>query len=325
MNMTPFVTLHEELTGEKEDRLANAKGALTFGNAFLDDALIGLFKNDLMVIAGRSGQGKSELAIHISLANALAGKRVYHLALEAEKKEIPRRMLFKQMAREFYAANMYPQIRPNYLQWYAGRQEDLLAPYYQKAADSLKAYDNLKIFYRGSEFGMKEIKTIFASIKGQADLLCLDHLHYVDASDENENRAYKEIVKDIRDLALLHNIPVILVAHVRKRDQRNPNPLPDLEDIHGSSDIFKIATKAVIIAPARDQTVVAGTKAYRFPTYVRLAKCRLDGSLQWFCGLTTFDMSKGEYDPSYVVGNFNHDGEWQNAPEKPFWAKRAKV
>lgn len=325
VNLSPFVKLHEELEGEREERLKNAEGAVSFGMSFLDDAMLGLFKNDLMLITARAGAGKSEIATHISLTNALQGRRVYHLALEAEKREITRRMLFKVMAREFYKSGpMYSPQKPNYLHWYAGRQEKLLEPYYAKAAEHLKAYHNLDIYYRGSEFGLKDIKSIFASIKGKADLLTLDHLHYVDAMSENENMAYKEIVKDIRDLALIYNIPVILVAHIRKADRRNPIPVPDLEDIHGTSDIFKIATKAVSIAPAKEHSVTAGTKTYRFPTYVRLAKCRLDGSLQWYCGLTTFDMSKGEYDPQYTLGNFNSAGEWQDETEKPFWAVRAK-
>lgn len=324
MNLSPFTTLYDEMSGEREERIANAKSPLSFGISFLDDSFLGIMKNDLVLLAGRSGQGKSEIALHISLTNALMGKRVYHLALEAERREIARRMLYKNLAREHYADVFRGNARPNYLHWYAGKQEELLSPYYDNAAANLAKYSNLKIFYRGSEFGLKELKMIFASIKGQADLLVLDHLHYMDFSDENENRAHKEAVKEIRDLALLHGIPVVLVAHVRKADRRNPVPVPDMEDIHGSSDIFKIATKAITIAPAKDQAVSEGTKTFRFPTYIRLAKCRQDGSLQWFCGLTSFDMSRGDYDETYVVGNFNSKGEWVTATEKPFWARRSK-
>lgn len=324
MSLSPFVTLSEELNGEREERLLNAENPLTFGISFLDDSLLGVFKNDLVLIAGRSGQGKSEVALHVSLTNAAKGKRVYHLALEAEKREIARRMLYKAMAREFYSALVRPAGRPNYLHWYAGKQEQLLEPFYEKAKQKLSNYNNLQVFYRGAEFGLKELRMIFASIKGRADLLVLDHLHYMDFADENENRAHRDAVKEIRDLALLHNVPVILVAHIRKADRRNPIPVPDMEDIHGSSDIFKIATKAITMAPAKDQDVQGGTKTFRFPTYFRLAKCRQDGGLQWFCGLTSFDMSKGSYDENYVIGNFNGEGKWQTATETPFWAKRAK-
>jgi replicative DNA helicase len=324
VNLSQFVSLQEELHGEREERLENAKDPLTFGIPFLDEAFPGIFKNDLVLVAGRSGQGKSEIALHVALTNAVKGKRVVLLALEHERREVARRMLYKEMAKEFYRAIIRPGGRPNYLHWYAGKQETLLSPYYEKAARTLSAYSNLKVFYRGQDFGLKELRMIFASIKGQADLLVLDHLHYMDFADDNENRAHKEAVKEIRNLALIHGIPVILVAHIRKADRRNPNPLPDMEDIHGSSDIFKIATKAIIIAPAKDQDVQPGTKTFRFPTYFRLAKCRQDGGLQWFCGLSSFDMSKGQYDEHYVIGNFNQKGEWQTATEKPFWAVSAR-
>lgn len=322
MNLSPFVSPAEELSGEREERLRNAENLIQFGVPFLDDAMIGIGKNDLVVIAARSGAGKSELATHVALTNALKRKRVYFLALEAERREIPRRMLFKIMARKFYANRAFNQgERPNYHHWYMGRQEALFAPYYEAAAAELKSFDTLKVFYRGAEFGLTQLHSIFATIKGEADLLVLDHLHYVDFADDNENRAHKEAVKEIRDLALLHGIPVILVAHIRKADRRNPNPVPDLEDIHGSSDIFKIATKAVIIAPARDQAVQPGSKTHRFPTYMRTAKCRQDGSLQWFCAVTAFDLSRGEYEPRYALGNHNAKGEWITLEEAPFWAK----
>lgn len=324
LNLSPFVTPAEELLGEREERITNAQNVIEFGVPFLDDSLLGIGKNDLVLIAARSGNGKSELATHVSLFNALKGKRVYHLALEAERREISRRMLFKRLAKKFYEDRSTLEERPNYHHWYMGKQEKLLSKFYDDAAADLKQYTNLKIYYRGTDFGTKELNGIFASIKNQADLLVLDHLHYMDFADENENKAHKQAVKEIRDMALLHNIPVILVAHIRKGDRRNPNPVPDMEDIHGSSDIFKIATKAIIIAPAKDQEVTPGTKSRRFATYMRVAKCRQDGSLPWFCGLTVFDISKSEYDDVYSLGNHNEKGVWVPLSERPFWAKRAK-
>ncbi len=326
INLTPFQTMSEQLKGEAEERLANAAQSCSFGISFLDDALKGIFKNDLILLAGRSGQGKSEIALHISLTNAMKGKRVFHLALEAEPKEIARRMLFKKMAKLFYANRFVSNQdqRPSYISWYAGEQEELLGPFHEKASKELENYTSLKIFYRGEDFGLKELEQIFMSIKGQADLLCLDHLHYLDLADENENRAHKEAVKLIRNLALTHGIPVLLVAHIRKADRRNPSPVPDLEDVHGSSDVFKIATKAIMIAPAKDQAVSQETKAFRFPTYFRIAKCRQDGSLGWFAGLTSFDISRGEYDEHYVLGEFAPDGGFVQITQKPFWAKGAK-
>lgn len=323
MNLTPFVTPAEEMKGEREERLANAERVIKFGVPFLDDALLGIAKNDLVLIAARSGNGKSELATHISLVNAMEGKTVYHLALEAERREITRRMLYKRMSKRFYEQVVRTGGKPNYLHWYMGKQEAMLGHLHESAAEDLENYSSLKIYYRGTDFGMKELSDIFASIKGKADLLTLDHLHYVDFADENENRAHKQAVKEIRDLALLHSIPVILVAHIRKTDRRFAMPVPDLEDIHGSSDIFKIATKAIMIAPAKDQDVLPGTSTYRFPTYMRIVKCRQDGSLPWFTGLTAFDISTGEYDAKYELGSHDGEGRWKRSPEKPFWAVRA--
>ena len=320
MNLSPFTTFTEELVGECEERLAQAARMCTFGISYLDDALYGILPNDLIVLAGRSGGGKSEIAIHISMINALKGKRVFHLALEAEKREMTRRALFKALARDFYSRRAFVSERPNYLAWLTGRQEHLFEKYGAEITSQLAKFENLKLFYRGTDFGTKELSMIFSSVKNQADLLVLDHLHYVDIPDDNENKAYKEMVKEIRNLALYYGIPVILVAHIRKADRKNPNPVPDLEDIHGSSDIFKIATKVITIAPARELRL----DPHRFPTFLKIAKCRQDGSLQFVTGLSVFDLSRGEYEETYKLGNHNYKGEWELIEVHPHWARRAK-
>lgn len=319
-----FSSLTEQLDGEREERIKNAKDRLSFGISFLDDALVGIFKNDLVLLAGRSGQGKSEVALHISLTNAKSGKRVVHLALEAEPREVGRRMLFKLMARKFYSARPMSERKPSYIRWYAGEQEDLLAPYYESSVKELRSFEKLSVLYRGVDFGLDQLRQIFVAKKGEADLVVCDHLHYFDYQDENENRAHKEIVKTINELAKEYSVPVVLVSHIRKSDKRYSSPVPDLEDIHGSSDIFKIATKAIFIAPAKDQMVTPETKTHRFPTYFRIGKCRQDGSLNWFIGLTSFDVSKGDYDQEYVLGEFNQKNEFVRIEKKPFWAKGAR-
>jgi replicative DNA helicase len=323
-NYGPFKKTYGELENEEEERIKNASDRCFFGVSYLDDAMGGIIKNDLIVLAGRSGQGKSELAIHIALQNARNKKRVMYLALEAEPKEISRRLFFKALAREYYKAPPAQTLsdeRPSYLRWYIGEQQDLLKNYTKKAAEELKGLDTLRIFYRGKDFGMAEINMVFASAKNETDLLILDHLHYLDLEDENENKAYKNAVKEIRDLALLHGIPVILVAHVRKIDRRATSPIPDVDDIMGSSDIFKIATKVLMIAPVAERNDAA---PHKLPTYLKIGKCRLDGSLAKYTGFINFDISTATYDDKYVIGFHNFKGEWEEIKTVPGWARGAK-
>lgn len=323
-NYGPFKKVWGELQNEEEERLKNAEDRCYFGVSYLDDAMRGIVKNDLIVLAGRSGQGKSELAIHIALHNARNRKRVMYLALEAEPKEISRRLFFKSLAREYYKsppAQTLSDARPNYLRWYLGEQDSLLKNYVTKAKEEVKDLDTLRIFYRGKDFGMPEINMAFASAKQSTDLLILDHLHYLDLDDENENKAYKAAVKEIRDLALLYGIPVILVAHIRKVDKRATSPIPDVDDIMGSSDIFKIATKVLMIAPVGEKNEAA---PHKLPTYLKIGKCRLDGSVTRYTGFINFDISTATYDENYIIGRHNGSGEWEETKMLPAWAERAK-
>lgn len=318
-NISQYTTLFQEAWEEREHREKDSKEKLSFGVSYLDDALIGICKKDLVVIAGRSGQGKSELALHISMTNALAGKKVVHIALEAEKYEVTRRMLFKKLAKDFYEdKTRFTKEKPNYARWYDYQQESIIERYYNDALTELKKADGLKILYRPEEFGLQQLSTVFATFKnGDADLIVLDHLHYMDiADDARENTAYNEIIKTVRNLALSYSIPVVCVAHIRKKAFGDKNIVPEMEEIHGSSDIYKVATKVVTIAPG-DSTGIDHTS---FPTYMKACKNRSNGAVTRYIGLTIFNIAECAYNETYMVGK-QINSEFIPETIPPDWAK----
>lgn len=321
MSFEFFETLSDGFKRSKQVREENKKFLLSFGIPFLDHALGGILKSDVILLAGRSGQGKSEMATHISMSNAARGKIVYHFALEAEKDELANRIGYKALVRQLYGSKTYSQTRPNFLEWILGRQEGLLGPFELAAEKELEGLSGLRVVYRGDSFTIDDFEKCLMSAKHDADLIVLDHLHYLDFDDENENRAYKRIVKKIRSLALDYNKPIVLVAHVRKQDRRLRELVPSIEDIHGSSDIYKIATKALSIAPAFDYEIADG-KSYRFPTYIKAGKVRHDGSRARYCGLVVFNAKENSYENKYKIGQLSPAGDiWSETPvqDRPFW------
>ena len=79
------------------------------------------------------------------------------------------------------------------------------------------------------------------------DLIVVDHLHYVDGDDdENEHKSLGDTVKAIRDVSLRIGRPIVLIAHLRKRDARAKQLVATLDDFHGSSNVVKICTQAII-------------------------------------------------------------------------------
>jgi RecA-family ATPase len=240
-----FGDFGERIRGERSERLQLAKGILRFGVRFLDQALGGIFPRDNVLLGAMTGAGKTTLASVIAETNVEAGRRVHYFALEAEDKEIERRIKFRilsRLAHMRFASHILPG-RLNYLDWYAGKLDDLLGKW-EGEADTLlsERYKTLFTYYRIRDFTAEDLEKSFLAIQEQTDLIILDHLHMVDYDDPSENRGVKTIVKRLRDVALEVGKPTVTVAHLRKSDNRSRKILPSLDDFHGTSDITKICT-----------------------------------------------------------------------------------
>jgi hypothetical protein len=130
-------------------------------------------------------------------------------------------------------------------------------------------------------------------------------------------------MKMIRDVSLKIGKPIILVAHIRKADRRNSGALPNLDEIHGSSDIAKIATRVITLAPAGK--FISKPSPVLFPTFFKVLKNRVDGSRCSEVAVINFDVSKNSYDNNFLLGKFNYDEtEFETTDEWPDWALERK-
>lgn len=287
-------------------RVEKGKNMLSFGVSYLDEFLGGIAMNDLILYGATTGIGKTALATITAVANAEKGKRVHFFALEAEENEIENRIRYQILANFFFQQGMFKQyqgVRLNYMDWFYGKLDkdiailedelDLVMP------DKLQG---LHTIYTNEAFTIEEFQRYFLAIKGQTDLVIIDHLHFFDIEDDNENRGMKKIVKSIRSLSLELGVPVIMISHMRKIDWRAKQIVPGLNDFHGSSDITKMATKVVTLAPA---PVLDSTQPGVLPTYIRAAKCRVEGLRTRLTALIGFHNDNMKYARQYFLGRLN--------------------
>lgn len=318
-----FKPAPERVKGEVAERVERGRNEIPYYMGFLDDLLRGISQNDLIVLGAETGAGKTEFARHIGATNAKNGKRVYYFALEAEDREIERRTKFQILNRLLAEDGFRDWSVVNYPDWYRGKLEDLFRQHNDRA-DQLFAqeYANLFTYYRGSKFDHDDIKRLFLAIQSDAELIILDHLHYVDIEDDNENRGFKNTVKMIRDVALGIGRPVILIVHLRKRDVRAKQIVPDIEMVHGSSDIAKICTRAIMLAPAR--SIQNANPAYS-NTFFYVPKDRVGGATG-LVAMCVFDRGRRKYAKNYTLGRMSPDGtefEPLTKEQMPRWAKNA--
>lgn len=321
------VTFTDDLRGEREERLRERGHALTFGVDYLDRLFGSLMPNDIVLVGSKTGIGKTELLTGIAATNAEAGRRVRYFALEAERREISRRLKWRELARAAYTPAAAAGLIPNYLDWRQGDPalDEVLAPIEPGIDRQLqdKIGHNLVLLYRMGGFTVEDFVTIAEDTAPETDLYILDHLHYIDNPDDSENRGMTRILQAISDLALRLSKPIVLAAHLRKEQPwKQKRLLPTLEDFQGTSNISKIVTKALMLARAEDQMPEA---PWLSPTYMQAQKLRRDGSRCRYIGLVHFSMKTGRYLDDFQVGLAKGDKfEPMKTDDWPHWANRPR-
>lgn len=321
-----FKSSAERVRGERARRLANAARGMPYHHAFLDDYMRQINPHDLILIGARTGAGKTELARTIAASNAASGKRVHVFALEAEENEFEMRTKFTVLSDLVFRYRIDVPGGFNYPDWYCGRLESFVKDLDDEATDIISAYyGTLHTYYKGSRFSPEDMRKMFLAVQDQTDLIILDHLHYVDIDDENENRGFKQAVQTIRDIAIAIGRPVILVVHLRKADLHVKGLVPVMDDVHGSSDTGKISTNAVMLAPATHTQLSAA--GYSPPkgiasTFFGISKYRVGGATN-LVALCSFDWRRRAYADHYTLGR-EVKGKFEplGTEDVPSWAHR---
>lgn len=314
-----FESMPARLVGERAERIERGVRLLRFHVSYLDDYLRGVLPHDLVLIGAPSGMGKTDLALNIATSNALNGRRVNYFALEAEPRELERRTKYALISRALYAQKHPQRQSLNYTDWLLGKLENVVGPFNRDADQRIvEMLSGMQTYYRGAKFTADDLRKQIDIVHSRSDLIIVDHLHYIDSDDENEHRALGDTVKTIRDVSLRVGTPIVLVAHLRKRDQRAKQLVASLDDFHGSSNITKIATQAVAIERAAN---IESPKWYLSPTFMTIPKDRRSGACP-LVALMWFDRRTRGYADHYTLGRVVRGAEWEpiQRTDVPSWA-----
>lgn len=337
-----FLAYPEAFTKEAEyrDNIVFDK-LCRYGIKPLDDAMRAIAPKELIVIAAGSGYGKTEVALSISRYNALHGKRVAHYNLEGNFQEAIARMTWRDLTDLYFKSYSEHGIELDYRKWVLNENPDPLllkltscvyANLKDKLANNLFFYhdkggltcdkfcDSLKNFHSLEHiFDTEEMKMVPERMN--LDLVVVDHIHYFRYADEKEEiRAMTEIMMTCKDITERYDIPVVVVAHLRKLPRGHG--IPDKEDIYGTGNLHKIANTCIILAPDHEKDDAANGL---YPTFIRIAKSR-QGLRPNLLINSVFDIKTRMYADKYDMYRCGASGDVASEPmqdfEKPMWARR---
>lgn len=322
--------------------IAQAK-RMKFGIKFLDDALCGIMPKDLILLSARTGAGKTQIATSIALSAGLHGKQVHFFALEAEHQEIEDRMVYAELAGQFFKNRLneqFPDLIMRFADWRAkGIPEGLRALEQSAHASVMGRTSTVNFMYKNRDFTVDDFVKVMDGIQHESQLVIIDHLHFFDfRKNETEFEGLSRAAKAIRAAAMDYGVPVILLAQLRKGSGRTN--MPAIEDLHGHSDIAKVATAVLLLskaekAPEESERRKGDPKQEEFPltaspgktlTYLHIAKGRHAGDTQDYAGVLSFDLGTGTYDQDYFLSKVPVAGQPKlihARGDMPRWAKNA--
>lgn len=292
-----FKSVAERVKDEKATREKMLSGIIPYNNAFLRKVLGGIFPGEVVLIGGETGSGKSEMAKEILLTSAQSGAKSFGFFLEADEAEMERRWKYNVLTKLYYSHG--GKAVSEYRSWMLGQCRHLDS-FESEANAMLSKHQNLYTFYKGDVFTIHDLKTKLLALDGHAQVVVLDHLHFFSLTTENESREMTEIMMEIRRLSQVTGIPIVLVAHLRKKISGEVRgDIPTLDDFHGASAIQKIANTAILFGTGGEDPENKG----RFITYIQAAKMRAGGkSRTSLAGRMYFNTRTNSYDDEWEPG-----------------------
>lgn len=274
-----------------------------YGIKYLDDKLVSINKGELVLIGATSGSGKSQLAYIIAKTNATRGVKTALFSLENSQGDILRKEIYNRYRKLCQEWKMtfrdFNLVMKN--QTYDG---EILQVAKEQAMESIKG---IWLYEKPTEgFTVEDMKREFdRAAKDGCKLLIVDHLDYFDQINGNEKdecKYLREIMKAIRKMIEVYQVPVIAFSQFRKpTDQKMI--IPTQYEFYGSSDKAKIATTIIVLAKNYDR--VSGENESH--TYIAIRKDRFGMQSVADC---VYDLKTNTYRAGYTLGYTNEWGHF---------------
>jgi replicative DNA helicase len=206
----------------------------------LDTCIAGLHREELTILAGRPGTGKTAFALQIAINLAQKGNKIAFFSREMSNTQIATRMLANQSEVDGHKLRFVNTLTP----------EDL-----KKLRKAKKEIAGLPIYLDDETRTIEEIRALCRELqsKGNLDVMFVDYLQLLETVKQTNNRE-QEVGKISRSLKLISKefkIPVIALSQLnRASEQKNQ---PTLSDLRESGAIEQDADNVIFLHVPNDE------------------------------------------------------------------------
>ena len=214
------------------------KGNLNlFGIPKIDRQIITMTPGETLIIAARSGFGKSTIAIMGAVENMLIGNKVGFLSLE-----MPFAQIFIKMISYLASFDSFKLQDMSF-------DSIMNSPHFKKYIDIITngnlVVDDTPPFSLNAV--IRKIREMVYTHK--VDYVILDYVQLMTVKAENRNLALTEISRELKLLSKELNIPIVMLAQLSREAARSLTQEPDLTHLRESGALEQDASLVAFIYP----------------------------------------------------------------------------
>ena len=246
----------EQIYGEQQARAAGEEQQVTTGIDEFDRCLGGLFKGELLVLAGRPSMGKTALALHMALSAARKGKRICFFSLEMTERQLISRLLCTMSG-----------VEPDKL-----RFKQLNADERARLDTASEELDRLPLFLNycsGCNFEEIRAKTMALHRRLALDLIIIDYLNLIQINPAGRGEvkdtmdlALGDVCRRIKNLVMEAGVAGVLLAQLNRNCEARTDHVPVMSDLRNSGEIEQIADSIAFVYRPEQYYSLKATKCF---------------------------------------------------------------
>jgi len=222
----------KESNDVKSEGIVSFDDPFTWGSEELDGAISPINKNYYYLLAGESGTGKTAYTFFMAKQNAKDGHNVMFISLEMSTENIINRV-----CRDYAGINKKEwRDRKRLLEIEDKDFTRKVDAFYRKKKD-IESIKNLNAYGFGD--GQKvTIENILKTIeKENPDIAFVDCIKSIDHNGKEERASQINITKKCEEFCKVKGIPIVLLHHFNKGQNRSNAPKQSLDDFSGAKDL----------------------------------------------------------------------------------------
>ena len=210
--------------------ISEQKQQIKLGFSDLDYAL-NLSQNDLMILAGGTGTGKTAFCLNL-LSNLSKDYQCIYFNMEMGKSVLYKRLVAINTGRTLWELNHFERL-----------------DYAQKVfiKEKLNEIESRKIILVNKSIKLDEITRYIQEIKTDKHIIVfLDHIGLIKTKGSSLYEKMTEVAKEIRSISMNNNCTIIGLCQLSRESQKE-DTVPKLQDLRDSGEIEQSARKVVML------------------------------------------------------------------------------